>query len=97
MGAIIQQIQTSLLNLLGQAIEAMPSIAAAVVVIVLTNTAAKFVSRTISAATQQTVKSLSLRSLLVQIAFALTWAAGSSIACAIARSRLCVPETSSVC
>ncbi|MEG4234160.1 hypothetical protein QUA40_18950 [Microcoleus sp. Pol11C3] len=43
MGAIIQQIQTSLLNLLGQAIKAMPSIAAAVVVLVLTNTAAKFV------------------------------------------------------
>lgn len=84
MGAIIQQIQTSLLNLLGQAIEAMPSIAAAVVVIVFTNTAAKFVSRAASAATQQTVKSLSLRSLLVQIAFALTWAAGSSIACVIA-------------
>ncbi|TAE49689.1 MAG: mechanosensitive ion channel family protein, partial [Oscillatoriales cyanobacterium] len=84
MGAIIQQIQTSLLNLLGQAIEAMPSIAAAVVVIVLTNTAAKFVSLAVSAATQQTVKSLSLRSLLVQIAFALTWAAGSSIACVIA-------------
>lgn len=65
----------------------MPSIAAAVVVIVLTNTtakAAKFVSRAVSAATQQTVKSLSLRSLLVQIAFALTWAAGSSIACVIA-------------
>ncbi|TAE96486.1 MAG: hypothetical protein EAZ79_14335 [Oscillatoriales cyanobacterium] len=48
MGAIIQQIQTSLLNLLGQAIEAMPSIAAAVVVIVLTNTAAKFVSLAIA-------------------------------------------------
>ncbi|MEG4024040.1 hypothetical protein [Microcoleus sp. S13C4] len=59
MGVIIQQIQTSLLNLLGQAIEA-PSIAAAVVVLVLMNTAAKFVRRTISAATQQTVKSLSL-------------------------------------
>lgn len=76
-----------MLNLLCQAIEAMPSIAAAVVVIVLTNTtakAAKFVSRAVSAATQQTVKSLSLRSLLVQIAFALTWAAGSSIACVIA-------------
>ncbi|WP_293149791.1 MULTISPECIES: mechanosensitive ion channel domain-containing protein [unclassified Microcoleus] len=84
MGAIIQQIKTSLLNLLGQAIEAMPSIAAAVVVIVLTNTAAKFVSLAVSAPTQQTVKSLSLRSLLVQIAFALTWAAGSSIACVIA-------------
>ncbi|TAF53765.1 MAG: hypothetical protein EAZ60_19145 [Oscillatoriales cyanobacterium] len=59
-----------LLNLLGQAIEAMPSIAAAVVVIVLTNTAAKFVSRAVSAATQQTVKSLSLRSLFVQTAVA---------------------------
>ncbi|WP_333181321.1 hypothetical protein [Microcoleus sp. S13_C3] len=88
MGVIIQHIQTSLLNLLGQAIEVMPSIAVAVVVLVLTNTAAKFVRRTISAATQQTVKSLSLRSLLVQIAFALTWAAGSSIACVIAFSAL---------
>ncbi|MEG4234161.1 hypothetical protein QUA40_18955 [Microcoleus sp. Pol11C3] len=32
-----------------------------------------YVRRTISAATKETVKSLSLRSLLVQIAFALTW------------------------
>ncbi|MEG4802196.1 hypothetical protein QUB63_19645 [Microcoleus sp. ARI1-B5] len=97
MGAVIQQIQTSLLNLLGQAIEAMPSIAAALAVIFLTRTAARFVRRMSSAASELTVKSLSLRSLFVQIAYALTWAAGSSIAGAIARSRLCVRETSSVC
>ncbi|MEG4317764.1 MULTISPECIES: mechanosensitive ion channel family protein [unclassified Microcoleus] len=63
MGVVIQQIQTSLLNLLGQAIEAMPSIAAALAVILLTRTAARFVRRMSSAASQLTVKSLSLRSL----------------------------------
>ena len=84
MGAVIQQIQTSLLNLLGQAIEAMPSIAAALAVILLTRSAARFVRRMSSAASQLTVKSLSLRSLFVQTAYILTWAAGSSIACVIA-------------
>jgi small conductance mechanosensitive channel len=97
MGAVSQQIQTSLLNLLGQAIEAMPSIAAALAVILLTRSAARFVRRMSAAASELTVKSLSLRSLLVQTAYILTWAAGSSIACAIARSRLCVRETSSAC
>jgi len=84
MSVVIQQIQTSLLNLLGQAIEAMPSIAAALAVILLTRIASRFVRRMSLAASELTVKSLSLRSLLVQTAYALTWAAGSSIACVIA-------------
>ncbi|MEO6862367.1 MAG: hypothetical protein ABI180_12685, partial [Microcoleus sp.] len=46
-----------------QAIEAMPSIAAALAVILLTRTAARFVRRMSSAASQLTVKSLSGRSL----------------------------------
>jgi len=57
MSAVIQQIQTSLLNLLGQAIEAMPSIAAALAVILLTRTAARFVRQIVSAATEITIKS----------------------------------------
>ena len=84
MGAVIQQIQTSLLNLLGQGIEAVPSLAAAVVILFVTRTVARSVQQIVSASTERIVKSLSLRSLLVQIAFAFTLAAGSSIACVIA-------------
>jgi small-conductance mechanosensitive channel len=84
MNPVIQQIQTSLLNLLGQAIESMPSLVAAIVVLFLTRIAAKFFQKIVSAATQRTVKSLSLRSLFVQTSYAIAWAAGSCIACIIA-------------
>ena len=66
MDTVIQQIQTSLLNLLGQAIEAVPSLAVAVVILFVTRTVAKSVQQIVSAATERIVKSLSLRSLLVQ-------------------------------
>lgn len=84
MSAVIKQIHTSLLNLLGQAIESMPSLVVAIAVLVLTRSAAKFFQKIVSAATQRTVKSLSLRSLFVQTSYALAWAVGSSIACVIA-------------
>ena len=66
MDTVIQQIQTSLLNLLGQAIEAVPSLAVVVVILFVTRTVAKSVQQIVSAATERIVKSLSLRSLLVQ-------------------------------
>lgn len=66
MDTVIQQIQTSLLNLLGQAIEAVPSLAVAVVILFVTRTVARSVQQIVSAATERIVKSLSLRSLLVQ-------------------------------
>ncbi len=84
MGVVIQQIQTSLLNLLGQAIEAVPSLVVAVAVLFLTRTVARSVQQIVSAATERIVKSLSLRALFVQTSYALTWATGSSLACVIA-------------
>lgn len=66
MGAVIEKIQTSLLNLLGQVIEAVPSLVVGVAVLFLTRTAARSVQQIMSAATERIVKSLSLRSLLVQ-------------------------------
>ena len=84
MGAVIEKIQTSLLNLLGQAIEAVPSLAVAVVILLVTRTVARSVQQVVSAATERIVKSLSLRSLLVQSSYALTWATGTSLACVIA-------------
>ena len=83
MGAVIEKIQTSLLNLLGQVIEAVPLVVG-VAVLFLTRTAARSVQQIMSAATERIVKSLSLRALLVQISYALTWVIGSSLACVIA-------------
>ena len=57
MGAVIQQIQTSLLNLLGQAIEAVPSLAVGVIIIFVTRTVARSVQQIVSAATERIVKS----------------------------------------
>ena len=56
MGAVIEKIQTSLLNLLGQVIEAVPLVVG-VAVLFLTRTAARSVQQIMSAATERIVKS----------------------------------------
>lgn len=84
MGAVIEKIQASLLNILGQAIEAVPSLVVGVAVLFLTGTVARSVQQIVSAATERIIKSLSLRALFVQSSYALTWAAGCSLACVIA-------------
>lgn len=84
MDAVIEKIKTSLLNILGQPIEAVPSLLVGVAVLFLTRTVARAVQQIVSAATERIIKSLSLRSLFVQSSYALTWATGTSLACVIA-------------
>ncbi|MUL37793.1 mechanosensitive ion channel family protein [Gloeocapsopsis dulcis] len=84
MNVLIQEVQTSLLQLLGNAIEALPAFAAAIIVLFLTRYAANVTRRMTYVATKRVVKSQSLRSLLVQISHVATWVAGILFACVLA-------------
>ncbi|MBE9190237.1 mechanosensitive ion channel family protein [Gloeocapsopsis crepidinum LEGE 06123] len=84
MNALIQEVQSSLLQLLGSAIEALPAFAAAIVILFFTRYAANVTRRMTHVATKRVVKSQSLRSLLVQITHVATWVVGILFACVLA-------------
>ncbi|MES1024563.1 mechanosensitive ion channel family protein [Gloeocapsa sp. BRSZ] len=84
MNALIQEVKSSLLQLLGNTIEAIPAFAAAIIILFLTRYAANVTRRMTHVATKRVVKSQSLRSLLVQITHVATWVAGVLLACVIA-------------
>jgi small-conductance mechanosensitive channel len=84
MNALIQEVQSSLLQLLGNAIEALPAFTAAIVILFLTRYAANVTRRMTYVATKRVVKSQSLRSLLVQITHVATWVAGILFASVLA-------------
>ncbi|PPS42663.1 mechanosensitive ion channel family protein [Chroococcidiopsis sp. TS-821] len=84
MNALIQEVQASLLQLLGNTIEALPAFAAAIIILFLTRYAANVTRRMTHVATKRVVKSQSLRSLLIQITHVATWVAGILLACVLA-------------
>jgi len=84
MNALIQEVQSSLLQLLGSAIESLPAFVAAIIILFLTRYAANVTRRMTHVATKRVVKSQSLRSLLVQITHVATWVAGILFACVLA-------------
>jgi len=84
MNALIQEVQSSLLQLLGSAIESLPAFVAAIIILFLTRYAANVTRRMTYVATKRVVKSQSLRSLLVQITHVATWVAGILFACVLA-------------
>lgn len=84
MNALIQEVQSSLLQLLGNSIKALPAFAAAIIILFCTRYVANVTRRMIYLATKRTIKSQSLRSLLVQITHVATWVAGILFACVLA-------------
>ncbi|HSM82929.1 MAG TPA: mechanosensitive ion channel family protein [Nodosilinea sp.] len=84
MNPLLERIQTSLLDLVGQFIQLLPGIAIAVVVVLLTGYAAKVAQRIVRRMTQQLVPSRSLQLLAVQVTRIGTWAVGIIIAAVIA-------------
>ncbi|PIG91784.1 mechanosensitive ion channel family protein [Gloeocapsopsis sp. IPPAS B-1203] len=84
MNALIQEVQSSLLQLLGSAIESLPAFVAAIIILFLTRYAANVTRRMTYVTTKRVVKSQSLRSLLVQITHVATWVAGILFACVLA-------------
>lgn len=84
MRELIQEIQTSLLRLVGYSVERLPAIIFSITILLLTRYAANVTRRMAAATGRRVLKSPSLRSLLVQITYAGTWVAGVLFACIIA-------------
>lgn len=84
MDALIQQIEASLLNLVGDGIRLLPGYLVASIVILLTRYLAKIIRRIVTIATSRTVRSHSLQALFVQTSYVATWIAGILIASVIA-------------
>ena len=84
MKELIQEIQSSLLNLVGNGIEHLPSILLAIAILFLTRYAASTARKTAAIAGKRMLKSPSLRSLLVQITYVSTWVVGVMFACILA-------------
>lgn len=84
MKELLQEINSSLLHLVGYTIESLPAIFAALVILFLTRYAANVTRRMASVAGKRMLKSQSLRSLLVQITYVATWVAGILFAAVIA-------------
>ncbi|MEW5858736.1 MAG: mechanosensitive ion channel family protein [Cyanobacteriota bacterium] len=84
MAALIKEIQQSLLNLMGQTIEALPGILMGIVILCLTRYGANLVRRLVRGVGRRALKNPSLRLLLVQTSFVGTWVVGILFACVVA-------------
>lgn len=84
MNALGQEIQSSLLNLVGSTIQIIPSIIIALLVLFITQFSAKFVRKFLQSTIQKFVRSTSLQVLLIQTGYVFTWVAGVIIASVIA-------------
>ena len=76
MSALLQEIQSSLLHLVGRSIEALPAFLSAIALLFLTRYAANVTRRMANATGKRMIGSPSLRSLLVQTSYVTTWIAG---------------------
>jgi small conductance mechanosensitive channel len=83
MNELIQTINQSLLNLVRHAIELLPAVIFAILVLVLTRFAVKFVRRLVRVSCGRLVKSISLRMLFEQIAGVMIWVIGILVACTL--------------
>lgn len=84
MSALIQEIQSSLVELVGQGVAVLPALIFAIVILILTRFGASAVRRVTSATAERFIRSQSLRSLLVQISYVAAWVIGVIIACVVA-------------
>ena len=84
LGSLIQEVKSSLLNVVGQMVEALPGVMIAIVILCLTRYAAQTVRGLIERFSQRLIKSPSLKALALQISYATTWVLGIVAACVTA-------------
>jgi small-conductance mechanosensitive channel len=84
MSALIQQIEASLLNLVGDGVRLLPGYLMAIAVLLLTRYTAKLVRRVIAIGAKRTLRSQSLQLLFTQTSYVAAWVVGILIACVIA-------------
>ena len=78
------EVRDTLVGLVGDAIELLPGIVLAIIVLLMTRTVANLVRRTVRRIAFKTLKSLSLQSLLIQTSYVATWVFGILFACTLA-------------
>lgn len=81
---LVQTINSSLLELVAQAVEFLPSFLVAIAILLITRYAVKPVRAITQTASDRMIKSPSLRSLVIQISYVTTWITGILFACVIA-------------
>ncbi len=84
MNPLIERVQTSLLDLVGQFIQLLPGIVIALLLLLLTGYAAKVAQRIVRKMTQRLVPSRSLQLLAIQVTRIGTWVIGIIIAAVVA-------------
>jgi small-conductance mechanosensitive channel len=84
MNPLYQQVKSSLLKLIGYTVEALPAFFTGIVILCLTCYVANLVQRISRRIAGRAVKSLSLRSLLIQTSYVTVWVVGILVACVIA-------------
>ncbi len=84
MKSLIEEVRSKLIELVGDGILVLPGFVFAIVIVLLTRTVARLVQRGVRKMANRTLKSISLRSLLVQTSYAATWVVGVLFACVIA-------------
>lgn len=84
MTSLINEVKSTLIALVGQFVSVLPGLLMAILILVATSFLAGIVQRVVRRIASRTLKSLSLRSLLVQTSRVSTWAVGILLACVLA-------------
>ncbi len=84
MNSLLEEVRSKLIELVGDGILILPGFAFAVIALLLTRSVAQLVRRGASTAANRALKSISLRSLLVQTSYVATWVVGILFACILA-------------
>lgn len=84
MNSLIKEIQSRLIDMIGQGFTVLPGFVFAVIILLFTRTAANLVRRGVHKVAARVLKSLSLQSLLVQTSYVAAWVVGILVACIVA-------------
>jgi len=84
MNALVQEIQSSLINLVGEAVKFVPALVIALIVLLATRFVAHFVRQVLHSTARRFIGNQSLQLLLIQTGYVATWAGGVIVACVIA-------------
>ncbi|MEL6160835.1 MAG: mechanosensitive ion channel family protein [Cyanobacteria bacterium J06627_32] len=84
MNTLIEEVQSKLVELTAQLLFLLPGVIFALIILLLTRTAANIVRRGVRKLSVRVLNSLSLQSLLVQTSYVATWVVGVLFACTVA-------------
>jgi len=84
MNVLFEEIQSSILNLVGAGIEALPGLLVAIAFLIFTSWAAQFTRQVATRVIDMAINNQSLRSLLIQLSYVATWVLGILICSVIA-------------